>query len=93
MLTHFWAYKVAVRLLEQEGVRGLGVVENVCVCEAVEGMCVLGKGLKVEVEVFFVLRLHYWGRGNGVCASFRLSLASKSLGEVRASAQILAPAF
>ena len=36
---------------------------------------------KLKLEVFFMSRLHYGGRGNRVCAPFRLSLASKSHGE------------
>lgn len=40
-----------------------------------------GEGM--DLEVFFMSRLHYGGRGNRMCAPFRLSLASKSHGEVR----------
>jgi hypothetical protein len=59
--------------LLEEGASGLQVLD--CVCVGGGGMCMLE-----GVEVFFMLRLHYWGRGNRVCAPFRLSLASKALG-------------
>jgi hypothetical protein len=52
-----------------------------------------GEGLEVEVAVFFMLHLHYWGRGKAMCGPLRLSLASKSLGEVRDCAHILAVAL
>lgn len=63
----------------QQGVRGLQVF-SVCVRSSggVSGSESAARGM--GLEVFFMSRLHYWGRGNGVCAPFRLSLASKPLG-------------